>query len=621
MKNKKTILWIALLATAIIPVYAQQYDSEKDFQIDWDNNGGVMIIKYLGQKREVSIPPKIQDNTVTGIGYGAFNDNKNITRVTIPDSVTSIVGFSGCTNLTSINIPNNVIIIGGSAFQGCTSLASIVIPNRVTRIDGYAFQGCTKLVNITIPDSVTNIGSGAFAGCTGLTNVIIGKNVTSIGGAGEEAWMGQSGAFQGCISLTSIIIPDSVTSIERATFYGCNSLTSVIIGSGVKSIGSYAFQGCTKLTNITISNNVTSIGYAAFNNCTNLTSITIPESVTRIEEAAFLACDSLISVTFQGVITNFYRFSGDNPFPGDLVFKHAASDGGPGVYTRFAGGSTWRKTQSISTQPTQPTTTQQQATAQTTQPATTGQPTVQPEIPVVNSMIRINGGTFTMGSPNNEPGRGEGETQHQVTLDGFYMSKYEITQKEYQEVMGTNPSYYKGDNLPVENVTWYDAIEYCNKRSQKEGLTAAYTINGNRVTLNLKANGYRLPTEAEWEYACRAGTTTAFNNGNNNAASLDAIAWYKSNSGNRTRQVGLKTPNAWGLYDMHGNVREWCWDWAGNYSIFSTRNPTGPASGDRRVARGGDLTIEEPRLLRSAVRLSSKPDEKFANIGFRVVRL
>jgi formylglycine-generating enzyme required for sulfatase activity len=141
-----------------------------------------------------------------------------------------------------------------------------------------------------------------------------------------------------------------------------------------------------------------------------------------------------------------------------------------------------------------------------------------------DGFVRINGGTFTMGSPANEANREDDEVQHQVTVRSFYMGKYEVTQKEWTAVMGTNPSEFKGDNLPVENVSWFDAVEYCNKKSQKEGLTPVYTISGRTpatgypitaatVTWNRNANGYRLPTEAEWEYVCRAGTTTAYNTG------------------------------------------------------------------------------------------------------------
>jgi formylglycine-generating enzyme required for sulfatase activity len=199
---------------------------------------------------------------------------------------------------------------------------------------------------------------------------------------------------------------------------------------------------------------------------------------------------------------------------------------------------------------------------------------------------RIEGGTFTMGSPSNETGRQANEgPQHQVTVSAFYMGKYEVTQAEYEAVMGTNPSNFKGSNLPVEKVSWLNAVEYCNKLSQKEGLTPAYQISGTNVTCNWNANGYRLPTEAEWEYACRAGTTTVYNTGSNTVS--DDTGWHSGNSNKKTNPVGQKPPNAWGLYDMHGNVFEWCWDWFGNYSSGAQTNPRGPDFGSGRVIRGG----------------------------------
>jgi len=154
------------------------------------------------------------------------------------------------------------------------------------------------------------------------------------------------------------------------------------------------------------------------------------------------------------------------------------------------------------------------------------------EIQGQNSMpanfVQIKGGTFTMGSPANEANREEDEVQYKVTVSSFKMSKYEITQKEYEKVMENNPSYFKGSNLPVEQVSWYDAITYCNKRSVRERLTPVYTINGEDVTWNRNANGYRLPTEAEWEYACRAGTTTPFSTGNNiTTEHIDVMNGYR----------------------------------------------------------------------------------------------
>jgi formylglycine-generating enzyme required for sulfatase activity len=249
---------------------------------------------------------------------------------------------------------------------------------------------------------------------------------------------------------------------------------------------------------------------------------------------------------------------------------------------------------------------------------------------VPDTFVRINGGTFMMGSPAYEDQNYDNEVQHKVTVSAFYMGKYEVTQKEYQEIMGTNPSNFKGSNLPVEMISWFDAAEYCNKRSQKERLTPAYTISGTgdsrTVTWNQNANGYRLPTEAEWEYACRAGTTTPFSTGENittNQANYNGNYPYNNNAEGiyceGTTQVGSFAPNPWGLYDMNGNVFEWCWDWYEEYSKGAQTNPTGAITGDDRVLRGGSWT-DWGQHLRSAQRSSTNPLDRAYDIGFRLVR-
>ena len=181
--------------------------------------------------------------------------------------------------------------------------------------------------------------------------------------------------------------------------------------------------------------------------------------------------------------------------------------------------------------------------------------------PVYGNMMRIEGGVFMMGS---ESGDNEERPVHQVTVESFLMGRYEVTQAEWESVMGNNPSGFKGAELPVENVSWFDAVEYCNALSQKEGLTPCYSGSGNDITCNWDANGYRLPTEAEWEYAAKGGSRNPFANaylGNNNP---DAEAWYNRNSGGKTQNVGTREPNNLGLCDMSGNVWEWCWDWYGS---------------------------------------------------------
>jgi formylglycine-generating enzyme required for sulfatase activity len=241
-------------------------------------------------------------------------------------------------------------------------------------------------------------------------------------------------------------------------------------------------------------------------------------------------------------------------------------------------------------------------------------------------MVLIQGGTFMMGSPASEPGRGDDEARHSVTLSSFYMGRYEVTQREWREIMGNAPSHFRGDDLPVEQVSWYDAVEYCNKRSEREGLIPAYTESGGRRIWNRSANGYRLPTEAEWEYACRAGTTTPFHTGDNittDQANYDGNHPYNKRAGgtfrNKTTPVGSFTPNAWELYDMHGNAGEWCWDLYGNYPRETQTDPAGVSSGATRVYRGGCWKNWGDEL-RSAYREKDFPNNRHENRGFRLAR-
>ncbi len=212
-------------------------------------------------------------------------------------------------------------------------------------------------------------------------------------------------------------------------------------------------------------------------------------------------------------------------------------------------------------------------------------------------------GSFLMGSPSSESGRSSDEgPQHRVTIShGFYMGKYEVTQAQWKAIMGNNPSRFKGDNLPVEEVSWNDVQKFIQKLNRQTGLH------------------FRLPTEAEWEYACRGGTDTAFCYGDSESQ-LGDYAWYGSNSNSKTHPVGQKQPNAWGLYDMHGNVWEWCSDWYDSdyYKNSPSTDPTGPATGDLRVFRGGSW-YNSAQYCRSALRDWNDPSSRFHNLGFRLI--
>jgi formylglycine-generating enzyme required for sulfatase activity len=214
-----------------------------------------------------------------------------------------------------------------------------------------------------------------------------------------------------------------------------------------------------------------------------------------------------------------------------------------------------------------------------------------------NSFVKIAAGEFMMGSENGDV---DEKPVHRVRISqGFEMGKYEVTQAQWEAVMGSNPSEFKGANLPVENVSWDDAQEFIKR------------LNGHN-----DGYVYRLPTEAEWEYACRAGST------GNYAGKLGAMAWYDLNSSNVTHPVGQKQPNGFGLYDLHGNVWEWCMDWyVVNYYSQSPRvDPTGPSKSLSRVRRGGGWNNIAPGC-RSAIRNSSTPDTRNNFLGFRLVRI
>jgi formylglycine-generating enzyme required for sulfatase activity len=216
----------------------------------------------------------------------------------------------------------------------------------------------------------------------------------------------------------------------------------------------------------------------------------------------------------------------------------------------------------------------------------------------------IQPGTFMMGSPESEAGRASDERQHQVRLTTpYYLCIYTVTQSEYARIMGSNPSLFKGDRHPVEQVSWEDATEFIQKLNGLPEERAAGRV-------------YRLPTESEWEYACRAGSSRAYCFGEDEAR-LGEYAWYGANSGSKTHPVGQKAPNAWGLYDMHGNVWEWCSDWYGDYPSGSVTDPTGASTGSYRVIRGGSWSLGAA-LCRSALRNGGVPSFRSSNLGFRL---
>ncbi len=250
------------------------------------------------------------------------------------------------------------------------------------------------------------------------------------------------------------------------------------------------------------------------------------------------------------------------------------------------------------------------------------------EVAAPGRWVLIKAGSFTMGSPEDEKGaRGDDEVQHQVTLSrDFILQATEVTQRQWQEVMGNTPSRFDScRDCPVERVTWFEAAAYTNALSKREGLPECYRLDGcdenpgdgmvcSSVSFaGLRCDGYRLPTEAEWEYAVRAGSTGAL------YGELDQIAWTVSNSCRRTHPVGEKQPNRWGLFDMFGNVREWCHDWYGPFTKDPVRDPLGAREGTIRVRRGG-CRWYLAGYTRAADRNGLPPRTRRSSIGLRPAR-
>jgi formylglycine-generating enzyme required for sulfatase activity len=245
----------------------------------------------------------------------------------------------------------------------------------------------------------------------------------------------------------------------------------------------------------------------------------------------------------------------------------------------------------------------------------------------IAAMVLVEGGAFQMGIGYG--GEEDEKPVHRVTLRSFYLGVYEVTQKEWIAIMGTNPSTFKGDALPVETVSWYEAVEFCNILSRKEGYTPAYRGSGASIICDFNADGYRLPTEAEWEYAAKGGAGAddppfEYAGGND----VDAVGWHDGNSGGTPQPVGTRLPNSLGLYDMSGNVWEWCWDRYGPYSGASQTDPQGPAGPASpqalqaealRTDRGGSWN-HGAQFLRSANRDAYIPSYRYWLLGFRLCR-
>ncbi len=251
-------------------------------------------------------------------------------------------------------------------------------------------------------------------------------------------------------------------------------------------------------------------------------------------------------------------------------------------------------------------------------------------------MIPVKGGTYTIGCTSEQRDCDSDESPAvEVTVKDFEIGKYEVTQALWEQVMGNNPSKFQGANHPVESISWYDAIEFCNKLSELSGLEPAYKIDKSvvdpnnhnsddklkwTVEFNKDANGYRLPLESEWEFAARGGSKAKKSQSlYSGSDDIGEVAWYYENSDKKSHEVGSKSPNALGIYDLSGNVWEWCWSWKENYNTGSISDPNGPKSGKYRVYRGGGW-FSESKYSRVSARSAEFPQYKDNSLGLRLFR-
>jgi len=521
-----------------------------------------------------------------------------LTNVTLPGDLSSLADLDLDFNrLSDLNFPPNLTNLSLLHLRA-NQFTNFNLPAGLTGLT-YLDVSDGPLRAISLPAGLNHLATLRIAGNTNLTSLTLPVGLTNL-----------TGLFLAGNRLTNVVLPPDLNRLESLDIGG-NELTSLTLPSGLTSLAGLFVVG-NLLTNLTLPHDMTNLVSLSFL-FNPLITLVLSEPLAASTDLNVNLTGGVASLTNQGVSVFTYPLAVQLVQPRAFVgaFKFGIT-GPPGVYTVLSSTNlaVWSVLRAVSiplgsinfSDVTASSSPQKFYRA-----LLQGVPT---------NMVFIPPNTFTMGSPANEQDRAtdEGPQTTVILTRGFWIGQYEVTQGEYLSVMGTNPSPFPGDlSRPVSSVSWPDATNYCAKLTQRE-LAAGHIPAGTQ---------YRLPTEAEWECAARAGTSTRFSYGDDPGyTTLANHAWYASNSGFMPHPVGQKLPNPWGLYDMEGNVVEWCQDWFGSLPGGVQTDPTGPASSlsGRRVTRSGAFDNSE-QSCRSATRslFNAGPLDTDTDLGFRVV--
>lgn len=643
----RLVLMIALLLA--VALSASAYDFMVDgIAYNVNSDGTTVTVVQDNQYHptysgDIIVPDVVsndgKDYSVVAIGERAFIQCRNLTSITMPETLRLIdkEAFMECSGLVTIVVPSSVEELNRGAFLGCTSLESVTLPASLEDLNNYLFFGCTGLTAIQLPSSLKHINSSVFDGCASIKEMIIPDSVESI----------NNYAFRNCTSLEEITIGESLKHISKDAFdtncpklkkvrwnvidfdefqsrddnpfyilnYFRNNITSFEFGNKVRLIPSYICSQFTNLESINLPPSVRSIGDEAFVLCGAVTSLHIPQGVETIGDYSFAQCEALTSIV-SDIINPHSVTCSDSAFA--MIDKTTCTLYVPkGTLASYQSTAPWSEFLNIIEIGNGDVNMDGAVTsADVTElynhilghknintntydidddgAITSSDVTAIYEIllsgevdngittytvnGVTFNMVKVKGGTFTMGcDEDDEEASDYDRPAHQVTLSDYSIGQTEVTQELWRAVMGiTSMSFFQDDKRPVESVSHYQCEQFVDKLNELTGLN------------------FRLPTEAEWEYAACGGSKSKgykFSGSDN----LEAVAWHYGNSYFQdftnpdfgTHVVGLKEPNELGLYDMSGNVYEWCVDFANHYKPDPQTNPVGNEFSNSFIIRGG----------------------------------